>query len=96
LLCRLATFAALLVFSTGAAHAQVSDDVPKIGVLTDLSGPAATAAGLGSVTAAQMAVEDFGGKVLGEPITVISAIIKSSPILPRASRGNGTTSTRSI
>jgi branched-chain amino acid transport system substrate-binding protein len=70
---RLATLAALLVFSTGAAHAQVSDDVAKIGVLTDLSGPAATAAGPGSVTAAQMAVEDFGGKVLGKPITVISA-----------------------
>jgi len=73
LLCRLATFAALLVFSAGAAHAQVSDDVAKIGVLTDLSGSAATATGSGSVTAAQMAVEDFGGKVLGKPITVISA-----------------------
>ncbi|HEY4738739.1 MAG TPA: ABC transporter substrate-binding protein, partial [Xanthobacteraceae bacterium] len=65
MLCRLATFAALLVFSAGAAHAQVSDDVAKIGALTDLSGPAATATGPGSVTAAQMAVEDFGGKVLG-------------------------------
>src|SRR5215469_14959942 len=70
---RLATLAALLVFSAGAAQAQVSDDVVKIGVLTDLSGPAATATGPGSVTAAQMAAEDFGGKVLGKPITVISA-----------------------
>jgi len=70
---RLATLAALLVLSAGAAHAQVSDDVVKIGVLTDLSGPAATATGPGSVTAAQMAVEDFGGKVLGKPIAVISA-----------------------
>ena len=70
---RLATLAALLVFSAGAAQAQVSDDVVKIGVLTDLSGPAATATGPGSVTAAQMAAEDFGGKVLGKPIAVISA-----------------------
>src|SRR4029077_9055779 len=70
---RLATFAALFVLSGGAAHAQISDDVVKIGVLTDLSGPAATATGLGSVTAAQMAVEDFGGKVLGKPITGIFA-----------------------
>src|SRR5436309_8116258 len=70
---RLAWFAALLVVSAGAARAQVSDDVVKIGVLTDLSGPAASATGPGSVTAAQMAVEDFGGKVLGKPITVISA-----------------------
>jgi branched-chain amino acid transport system substrate-binding protein len=64
---------ATLAFSSGLARAQVSDDTVKIGVLTDLSGPAATATGPGSVTAAQMAVEDFGGNVLGKPITVISA-----------------------
>ncbi len=54
------------------ASAQTSDDVVKIGVLTDLSGPASTPTGKGSVTAAEMAVEDFGGKVLGKPIVVIS------------------------
>jgi len=58
----LACLAVLFVLSGGVAHAQISDDVVKIGVLTDLSGPAATATGPGSVTAAQMAVEDFGGK----------------------------------
>jgi branched-chain amino acid transport system substrate-binding protein len=62
----------LAALSTPAA-AQVSDDVVKIGVLTDLSGPAATATGKGSVTAAEMAVADFGGSVLGKPIQVISA-----------------------
>src|SRR3954471_1240631 len=65
----LATFAALLLST--AALAQVSDDVVKIGVLTDMNGPASTPTGQGSVTAAQMAVDDFGGKVLGKPITVI-------------------------
>src|SRR6201993_1190454 len=59
--------------SSGAAHAQISDDVVKIGVLTDLSGPAASATGPGSVTAAQMAGEDFGGEGLEKPIAVISA-----------------------
>jgi len=54
-----------------AARAQVSDDVVKIGVLTDMNGPASTPTGQGSVTAAQMAIEDFGGKVLGKPISVI-------------------------
>src|SRR4051794_11267811 len=54
-----------------AALAQVSDDVVKIGVLTDMNGPASTPTGQGSVTAAQMAVDDFGGKVLGKPISVI-------------------------
>ena len=64
---------ALFVCSGGFASAQISDDVVKIGVLTDLSGPAATATGPGSVTAAEMAVADFGGQVLGKAIKVISA-----------------------
>src|ERR1041385_489326 len=53
------------------ALAQVSDDVVKIGVLTDMNGPASTPTGQGSVTAAQMAIDDFGGKVLGKPISII-------------------------
>jgi branched-chain amino acid transport system substrate-binding protein len=65
--------AGFLVFSSGIASAQVSGDVVKIGVLTDLSGPAATPTGPGSVAAAEMAVADFGGQVLGNPIKVISA-----------------------
>ncbi len=53
------------------ALAQISDDVVKIGVLTDMNGPASTPTGQGSVTAAQMAVDDFGGAVLGKPIRII-------------------------
>src|SRR5260221_11591968 len=53
------------------ALAQIPDDVVKIGVLTDMNGPASTPTGQGSVSAAQMAVDDFGGKVLGKPISVI-------------------------
>ncbi|MET0216785.1 MAG: ABC transporter substrate-binding protein [Burkholderiales bacterium] len=56
-----------------AAQAQVSNDVVKIGVLTDLSGTYSDLAGPGSVLAVKMAVEDFGGKVLGKPIEVVSA-----------------------
>jgi branched-chain amino acid transport system substrate-binding protein len=66
----LAAFAAV-VLSGQAAPAQVSDGVVKIGVLTDMNGPASTPTGQGSVTAAQMAVDDFGGTVLGKPISVI-------------------------
>jgi branched-chain amino acid transport system substrate-binding protein len=61
------------------AQAQISGDVVKIGVLTDMNGPSATADGPGSVTAAQMAVEDFGGRVLGKPIQVISADHQTKP-----------------
>src|ERR1700691_3665824 len=71
--------ATLLACFCATASAQVSDDVVKIGVLTDLSGPAATATGPGSVAAAQMAVEDFGGKVLGKPVTVISSDTQNKP-----------------
>src|ERR1700730_15277539 len=69
----LAGLAALFACVSGAAMAQVADDVVKIGVLTDMSGPASTPTGPGSVAAAEMAVADFGGTVLGKPITVISA-----------------------
>jgi branched-chain amino acid transport system substrate-binding protein len=62
---------AAAMLTSPAALAQVSDDVVKIGVLTDMNGPASTPTGQGSVTAAQMAVDDFGGKVLGKPISVI-------------------------
>jgi branched-chain amino acid transport system substrate-binding protein len=65
--------AALFACAGSTANAQVSDDVVKIGVQTDMSGPSATANGPGSVVAAQMAVDDFGGKVAGKPIQLISA-----------------------
>ena len=78
---RLILLATLFALSSGIARAQISDDVVKIGVLTDLSGPAATATGPGSVAAAQMAVEDFGGTVLGKPVQVISADHQIKPDL---------------
>jgi branched-chain amino acid transport system substrate-binding protein len=69
----LVALAALSVAATEPAKAQVSDNVVKIGVLTDMSGPSSAADGPGSVAAAQMAVDDFGGTVLGKPIQIISA-----------------------
>src|ERR1700748_1676526 len=55
------------------AQVQISNDVVKIGVLTDMSSLYSDLGGQGSVIAAQMAVKDFGGKVLGKPVEVISA-----------------------
>lgn len=68
-------FAGLLAAATlaGPVQAQVSDDVVKIGVLTDLTGLYSDNTGKGSVTAVTMAVEDFGGKVLGKKIEVVAA-----------------------
>jgi branched-chain amino acid transport system substrate-binding protein len=56
-----------------SASAEIAKGTVKIGVLTDMSGPYADNVGAGSVLAAQMAVEDYGGKVAGMPIEVISA-----------------------
>ena len=65
--------AVLALWLAAPAHAQISDDVVKIGVLNDQSGLYADLAGPGSVVAARMAVEDFGGKVLGKPIEIVVA-----------------------
>ncbi|MET4260000.1 branched-chain amino acid transport system substrate-binding protein [Bradyrhizobium sp. S3.12.5] len=62
-----------LLLSPGQALSQISDDVVKIGVLNDQSGVYADVTGQGSVIAAQMAVEDFGGTVLGKQVKVIFA-----------------------
>lgn len=66
---------ATLISGTALAAdpAPISDGVVKIGVLTDMSSIFSDIGGKGSVIAAQMAVDDFGGKVLGAPVQVVSA-----------------------
>lgn len=64
---------ALAMIASGAARAQVSDEVVKIGVLNDQSGVYEDIAGMKSVEVAKMAIEDFGGTVLGKRIELISA-----------------------
>jgi branched-chain amino acid transport system substrate-binding protein len=62
----------------------ISDDVVKIGVLTDMSGQFSPESGEGAVTAVKMAVEDFGGTVLGKPIEVVSADHQNKPEIASA------------
>ena len=64
------SFAVALLAGAAAANAQ---GTVKLGVLNDQSGLYADLTGMGSVYAARMAVEDFGGKVMGRPIEVIFA-----------------------
>ena len=73
--------AAALTLGTPDAHAQFSDNVVKIGVMTDLAGPYADLAGKGAVEAVRMAVADFGGKVKGVPIEVVVADHQNKPDL---------------
>jgi len=64
---------ATAVIGVGAARAQISDDIVRIGVLNDQSNVYADLGGPGSVIAARMAIEDVGGKVLGKPIDMLVA-----------------------
>ncbi|WP_271270800.1 ABC transporter substrate-binding protein [Aliamphritea hakodatensis] len=76
------TLMAVAMSAAVAVTAQaegVSDDVVKIGVLADMGGVYADICGKGCVTAVEMAVEDFGGEVLGKPIEVISADDQNKP-----------------
>jgi branched-chain amino acid transport system substrate-binding protein len=50
-----------------------ADQPIRIGVITDMSGPYAAHSGIGVVRAVELAVKDFGGKVLNRPIEVLSA-----------------------
>lgn len=64
---------------SGAQAAGISDDKVKIGVLADMGGVYSDICGKGCVTAVEMAVEDFGGTVLGKPIEVVSADDQNKP-----------------
>jgi branched-chain amino acid transport system substrate-binding protein len=63
----------------GAAQAQVSDGVIKIGVLSDMSSLYTDLAGVGSVLAARLAVEDFGAAKKGMKVEIVSADHQNKP-----------------
>ncbi|OWV83112.1 ABC transporter substrate-binding protein [Rhizobium sp. R693] len=69
----IASLAFLLASSTAVLAGGASDGKVKIGILNDQSGVYADFGGKSSVEAAKMAVEDFGGKVLGVPVEIVDA-----------------------
>jgi branched-chain amino acid transport system substrate-binding protein len=71
--------AAALATAAGLAQAQISDGVIKIGVMNDMSGLYADIAGPGSVTAARMAVEDFGAARKNMRVEIVSADHQNKP-----------------
>src|SRR6476469_4332615 len=66
-------------FAAGAAQAQISDNVIKIGVLSDMSSLYTDLAGAGSVAAARMAVEDSGIEKRGFKVEFVSADHQNKP-----------------
>ena len=67
------SLAVAAALGAGAAEAQISDNVIKIGVLSDMLSLYADIAGPGSVVAAKMAVEDSGTEKRGYKVEVVSA-----------------------
>jgi branched-chain amino acid transport system substrate-binding protein len=62
-----------LALTCAGLHAQTKPAPVKIGVLTDLTSIYAAIGGKGLVDATRMAIEDFGGNVLGAPIEMVFA-----------------------
>ena len=71
--------ASALTALAGAAQAQISNDVVKIGILNDQSGIYADFGGPSSYEAAKMAAEDFGGTVAGQPVEIVTADHQNKP-----------------
>ena len=69
---RVFAFCLLLALAAAASLARAAEGF-TIGVMNDQSGPYADLAGPGSVEMARMAIEDFGGAVLGKPIELLVA-----------------------
>src|SRR3954471_15676687 len=65
--------------AAGAAQAQISDNVIKIGVLSDMSSLYTDLAGAGSVAAARMAVQDSGIETRGIKVEIVSADHQNKP-----------------
>jgi len=74
-----ATFVFATIALTATARADFSDGVIKIGVLNDASGLYADLAGKGSLAAAQMAVDEVGGKIGKTPIELVYADHQNKP-----------------
>lgn len=77
--CRLLAASISITMCCSGAQAQTIAQPVKIGVMTDMSSLFSDIGGDGSVVAAKMAIEDFGGKVLGKPIELISADHQNKP-----------------
>lgn len=74
----LAAFAAAIALS-GGANAQYSDNMIKMGILDDFSGPYCVDNCMAPVVATQIAVDEFGGKINGVPIVVIHGDHQDKP-----------------
>jgi branched-chain amino acid transport system substrate-binding protein len=76
--------ASALLLSAGTAQAQISGDVIRIGLITDMSGLYADLDGAGGVEAVKMAIADAGGKVNGKTVEFVVADHQNKPDIAAA------------
>ena len=74
----LGAIAASSVSMPAIVRAQSSRPV-RIGLLSDMGGPYSDVGGLGNRIATELAVQDFGGSVLGRPIEILQADCQNKP-----------------
>ena len=84
------------ITNVSSSTAQISYDTIKIGVMADMNGPLSTAGGRGSVEAARMAAEEFGGLIAGKHIEIVSADHQNKPDIGAALPASGSTSSMSM
>jgi len=70
---RLTALSLTLVAAGLASQAAQAQEKVKIGFITDMSSLYSDVEGKGGATAIQMAIDDFGGKALGQPIELLTA-----------------------
>jgi branched-chain amino acid transport system substrate-binding protein len=75
----LAGLAAAPLATPGLLRAQSSSKPVRIGLLSDMSGPYRDVGGPGNKVATQLAIDDFGGSVLGRPIEILQADDQDKP-----------------
>ena len=71
--------AALAIAGLASAAASAGEDAIRIAVVNDQSGPFSDYGGAGSVIAAKLAIDEFGGKVLGKPIEIVGVDHQNKP-----------------
>lgn len=78
-LAALALAATCIAFAPASASAQISDDVIRIGFITDISGVYSDPDGIGGVEAIRMAIADMGGEINGKKVELLYADHQNKP-----------------
>ena len=73
------TLAAAPFVVPGIIRAQSTSKPVRIGLLSDMGGPYRDVGGPGNRVAVELAIEDFGGSVLGRPIEVLQGDDQNKP-----------------